>query len=934
MKKKVNYNFGGAIANLAPLLDLGVPGLGTMIGTAASLANQPTNYKPMRQNENPYGFEDGGPIDPPKKVKDQRPIPYYLNPPSGSPGDNLARQQYKTLVNNPSYGQQYLEDRKDQLGRLILSASIANDELNLPTPSREDELIRQFNATGKPEAGVFSYAQQHALNKAERALNQGVGYSGISFAQMRDLKRRKKTKLGGEYQQGGSLQQEPVKPIRKPGGPVAPDALQKFLYKVDTLVGNPMIEGIQRDITYPENAKATAQYKDYLRKAGKTIDPNAYMAPQSMPRESTMMDSLKTGYQDGGEYASGGVYPSGNDKQLSSDSYQVDYPGNATDAKSYGPYQFDDNEVIDMMNQFVYSDEKNLGIDGKSPAELVKPLMRAKGKAEKKVEINPYDEHAKNTIKVSDMSALMIAQAQETQKQSMPDKKYYKCGGKLRYEQGGPIDEIYQGIVNLRPNATKEYGESGLRKMASKIYDSAYEANIPYQDYTAQLFQESSFDPSVVYGQRKSSAGATGISQLMPKTASRLGVNSADPNQAIPASAEEMSRIMNKNASQGYGDSMAAAQQRYNAGGPSFRKFMSGDKQLNETMNYPRKIGTHKAKAFNAPAQEYTYRGNIDPALLNQYAATALRNAPTAARESTAVRKNFATGGPLDDLLAGLQKSIPANAGASALSALQNFQSQVTTSATFPGDKSINPLERIPYGQFASLEQNPNYGQYNSYFSGPNPTSKTAVTSGNPLGEGAFQGLNNVASGVGGAALGANTSQDVTNGLGNQTTLGDILQGIEAASTFRGLGKGAEIDPLYQMQTRQIDDAPIRNQSASAFNAAASNLNTSSASGRNAALQNLYANRIGQEGDALASLANQNKQLASQTEQFNLGQKRLTDDNNARNRAALDQAQSAAFTTLGNTGRALNKKQQGKQAMKYLEATYPDVFNFLMKKIQ
>ena len=199
-KMKDGGNLGGFLQNLSPLVSA-IPGA-TPIGAGMNLlgsiidANQQDNSRLYALNQ----MKNGGPVDPPGKPRRQKILPYDFNPPVGSPGDKIARQQYGKLVNNPAFGNTYLEEREDQLGRLMLSASVAHDKSNARNPNRELELVKQFNTTGKPEAQIFSFAQQHAIDKARRALEQGVGYSGVSFDKMRDMKRRK-MKMGGDFKQ-------------------------------------------------------------------------------------------------------------------------------------------------------------------------------------------------------------------------------------------------------------------------------------------------------------------------------------------------------------------------------------------------------------------------------------------------------------------------------------------------------------------------------------------------------------------------------------------------------------------------------------------------------------------------------------------------------------------------------------------------------------
>ena len=78
----------------------------------------------------------------------------------------------------------------------------------------------------------------------------------------------------------------------------------------------------------------------------------------------------------------------------------------------------------------------------------------------------------------------------------------------------------------------------------------------------AQLKQESCFNPSA-----GSSAGAVGIAQFMPETASSLGINPLDVEDAINGQCQYMKSLMNS-----FGDySLALA--GYNAGGGAVEQY-------------------------------------------------------------------------------------------------------------------------------------------------------------------------------------------------------------------------------------------------------------------------------------------------------------------------------------------------------------------------
>jgi soluble lytic murein transglycosylase-like protein len=120
-------------------------------------------------------------------------------------------------------------------------------------------------------------------------------------------------------------------------------------------------------------------------------------------------------------------------------------------------------------------------------------------------------------------------------------------------------------------------------EVCGTLTEAAQRNGLPAPFFIRLLFQESRFEPGVV-----SSAGAQGIAQFMPDTATDMGVkNPFDPLQAIPASARLLRDLFQKFGNLG----LAAA--AYNAGPKRIADWLA-DKHKNklpeETLGYVKTI--------------------------------------------------------------------------------------------------------------------------------------------------------------------------------------------------------------------------------------------------------------------------------------------------------------------------------------------------------
>lgn len=136
------------------------------------------------------------------------------------------------------------------------------------------------------------------------------------------------------------------------------------------------------------------------------------------------------------------------------------------------------------------------------------------------------------------------------------------------------VSEAVQNITDLFPKAAPY--QDAIQGAQSKY-------GIP-SNYLAKLLNaESSFDPAIISGQRKSPVGAVGIAQFMPATAAELGVNPTDPMSAIDGAGRYLSQLYAQFGN--WPEAIAA----YNWGSGNVTK-KGLAKAPTETVNYVQKI--------------------------------------------------------------------------------------------------------------------------------------------------------------------------------------------------------------------------------------------------------------------------------------------------------------------------------------------------------
>jgi murein DD-endopeptidase MepM/ murein hydrolase activator NlpD len=163
-------------------------------------------------------------------------------------------------------------------------------------------------------------------------------------------------------------------------------------------------------------------------------------------------------------------------------------------------------------------------------------------------------------------------------------------GGSPGAAGGGPVQ---QGAQPYDPNSWE-----------GTAYRAAVDAGHPDPiQFVEQMRQESNFDPDVISGRRRSSAGAIGIAQFMPATAASLGVDPLDPQASLDAAARLMKSYYDK-----YGDS-ATALAAYNAGEGAVQRY-GGVPPYTETRSYVSTITQRTEAARQANPINVTGQGS------------------------------------------------------------------------------------------------------------------------------------------------------------------------------------------------------------------------------------------------------------------------------------------------------------------------------------
>ena len=155
-------------------------------------------------------------------------------------------------------------------------------------------------------------------------------------------------------------------------------------------------------------------------------------------------------------------------------------------------------------------------------------------------------------------------------------------------DRGGPARLAASGRGALA-EPHEPASDDALATLCGIVEDSAKAQGLPVNFFTRLIWRESAFQPRAV-----SPAGAQGVAQFMPGTASERGLaDPFDPAAAIPASAKLLAELALRFGNLG----LAAA--AYNAGPNAVAKWLDGQGGMPfETQDYVRAITGHDVEEW------------------------------------------------------------------------------------------------------------------------------------------------------------------------------------------------------------------------------------------------------------------------------------------------------------------------------------------------
>lgn len=142
------------------------------------------------------------------------------------------------------------------------------------------------------------------------------------------------------------------------------------------------------------------------------------------------------------------------------------------------------------------------------------------------------------------------------------------------------VDPLQQYTKDYTGMTTFSNVLAGANQYATIIQKAATTYNVPEKLIAAVMKKESNFNANAV-----SHAGASGLMQLMPRTAQYLGVQNAfDPEQNIMGGTKYLRQMLDK-----FDNNISLALAAYNAGPGNVKKY-NGIPPFKETTNYVNKV--------------------------------------------------------------------------------------------------------------------------------------------------------------------------------------------------------------------------------------------------------------------------------------------------------------------------------------------------------
>ena len=181
-------------------------------------------------------------------------------------------------------------------------------------------------------------------------------------------------------------------------------------------------------------------------------------------------------------------------------------------------------------------------------------------------------------------------------------------GGGVLYLTNVPGDPRYRGVPEIGTSGTTSgwlrLAARSRTRYAADIHEIAREHGVSPALIEAVIRTESGFDPRAI-----SSAGAVGLMQLMPTTASALGVaNRFDPRESIRGGVRHLRYLLER-----YQGSVVLALAAYNAGEGAVDTHR-GVPPYPETQRYVRSVLQRAGLADSRASAEalYRYTGSDD----------------------------------------------------------------------------------------------------------------------------------------------------------------------------------------------------------------------------------------------------------------------------------------------------------------------------------